>query len=386
MEFYPDANRIESVARIRHAAREFAEHELRPAVMTRDESQEFPFAIVRKLGELHFMGALAPRTFEGAGLSVLEFTAIIEELSRVDPSVGLTVSAHNALGVGHILAFGSDEQKRRYLPDLCTGRAMGAWCLTEPEAGSDSSGMQTQAERDGDCWVLNGTKAFITHGSVASTYTVMAVTGRENGKNRVSAFIVERGMEGLRPGAPLNKLGMRSSDTAMLTFENVRVPSANLIGSEGEGLRQALSLLDTGRIGIAALGVGLAQGALDASVAYVKKRKQFGRALAEFQAIQWKIAELHTEIEAARLLTQKAALMKFRGERFSSEASQAKYFAAAAAERAANEAVQMLGGNGFIKDYPVEKLYRDAKLLSIGEGTTEVQKMIIAKHVIGSYA
>ncbi|HLP14802.1 MAG TPA: acyl-CoA dehydrogenase family protein [Bacteroidota bacterium] len=382
MNFYPDTDRRESVARIRHAAREFAEQELRPVVMDYDETQTFPFEIVHKLGELGFMGALAPPTYGGRGLSALEFIAIVEELSRVDPSVGLIVSAHNALGVGHLLAFGTDEQKRRFLPKLCTGQALGAWCLTEPEAGSDSGGMQTRAVNDGDCWILNGSKAFITHGSVASTYTVMAVTGQENGKKRISAFIVERGMEGFTVGKPLNKLGMRSSDTAALSFTDVRVPSAQMIGNEGEGLRQAMAMLDGGRIGIAALGVGLAQGALDASIAYVKRRKQFGKTLSEFQAIQWKLAEMHTRIEAARLLTEKAALLKVKGEPYNSAASQAKYFASETAELAANEAVQMHGGNGFIKDYPVEKFYRDAKLLTIGEGTTEVQKMIIAKHLL----
>jgi alkylation response protein AidB-like acyl-CoA dehydrogenase len=382
MEHDPEFNRSESVARIRHAAREFAEHEIRPGVMHNDESQDFPFSIIHKLGELGFMGALAPVTYGGAGFSVLEFIAIIEELSRVDPSVGLIVSAHNALAVGHILAFGSEEQKRHFLPDLCTGRAMGAWCLTEREAGSDSSGMQTEAVKDGDCWVLNGAKAFITHGSVASTYTVLAVTGQDNGKKRMSAFIVDRGVEGFTIGRPLNKLGMRASDTAPLEFRNVRVPSSQMIGGEGEGMRQAMAMLDGGRIGIAALGVGLAQGALDASIAYVKSRRQFGKALSEFQAIQWKLAEMHTHIEAARLLTQHAALLKLKGQPYSSAASQAKYFAAETAEHAANEAVQMFGGNGFIKDYPVEKFYRDAKLLSIGEGTTEVQKMIIAKHLL----
>lgn len=382
MEFIPDTSGAESIARVGDAAREFAEQELRPVVMKYDETQEFPFPIVEKLGELGFMGALVPLKYGGAGLSMLEFAAIIEELSRVDPSVGLIVSAHNALGVGHILAFGTEEQKQRYLPALCSGQALGAWCLTEPEAGTDSSSMRTQAVKEGDCWVLNGTKAFITHGSVGTTYTVMAVTGRENGKNRVSAFIVEKGMQGFTNGSPLNKLGMRSSDTASLTFDNVRVPASQMIGAEGEGLRQALAMLDGGRIGIAALGVGLAQGALDASVMYVKARKQFGKPLSEFQAIQWKLAEIHTQTEAARLLTQKAAMLKMKGENYNSAASQAKYFASEVAVHAANEAVQMHGGNGFIKDFPVEKFYRDAKLLTIGEGTTEVQKMIIAKHLL----
>jgi alkylation response protein AidB-like acyl-CoA dehydrogenase len=377
-----DSNHLQNVEMVRKAARDFAEYELRPVVMKYDRLQEFPHELIPKLGALGFMGALAPKEYCGAGFSYLEFIAVIEELGKVDPSIGLCVSAHNGLGVGHILTFGTAEQKKKYLPPLCSGKALGAWCLTEPDAGSDSGSMKTSAVRDGDTWVLNGEKTFITHGSVASTYTVLAVTGAKDGRNRISAFIVEKGTPGLTVSKVFEKLGVRASDTAGLRFDDLRIPAANIIGQEGEGMRQAMKLLEGGRLGIAALGVGLAQGALDASLQYVKTRKQFGKPLAEFQSIQWKLAEMATEIEAARLLTQRAAVMKMNGENVNCAVAQAKYFASDVAQRAANEAVQMHGGNGFIKDFPVEKFYRDSKLLSIGEGTTEIQKMIIAKSLL----
>ena len=349
MEFRPTEGQV-AVAK---AAREFAEKEMRPAVMKHDESQEFPFEIVRKLGELGFMGMTWPEELEGAGLGDLEAVAVIEELARVDPSIA-----------------------------LAAGRKLGAWGRTEPGSGSDSGGMRTTARPEGDGWVLNGSKTFITQGSVGGTYVVMAVTGPGEGKKGISAFIVPRGLRGFTIGKKENKLGMRSSDTATLLFDDVALPGENLLGSAGAGFRQALAVLDGGRIGIAALSVGLAQGALDASIAYAKGRHQFGRALAEFQAIQWKIAGMATEINAARLMTHRAAWLKSRGEPFSLAASQAKYFASEAAVRAANEAVQIHGGYGFIKEYPVEKFYRDVKLMTIGEGTSEVQKMIIARHVL----
>jgi alkylation response protein AidB-like acyl-CoA dehydrogenase len=377
-----EMNSAARIATVRNTAREFAETVLRPVVMKYDQAQEFPLELIPKLGALGFMGALAPKEYGGSAFSYLEFIAIIEELGKVDPSVGLSVSAHNGLGVGHILTFATTEQKKKYLPGLCTGKGLGAWCLTEPESGSDSGGMTTTAVHEGECWVINGEKAFITHGSVASVYTVLAVTGVEQGKKRISAFIVERGTPGLRVSKMYDKLGVRASDTAALKFENLRIPEANIIGAEGEGLRQAMKLLEGGRLGVAALGVGLAQGALDASVHYVKTRKQFGKTLSEFQSIQWKLAEISTDIEAARLLTQRAAQMKMNGENINCAVAQAKYFAAETAQRAANEAVQMFGGNGFIKDFPVEKFYRDAKLLSIGEGTSEIQKIIIARSLL----
>jgi alkylation response protein AidB-like acyl-CoA dehydrogenase len=373
----------ESMLMIQQLARDFAEKELRPVVMKYDESQEFPLAVAAKLGELGFLGAIFPEEYGGAGLSALDFTILVEEISKVDPSIGLSVSAHNGLCTNHIFMFGSDAQKKKYLPDLCSGKKLGAWGLTEPSSGSDAGGMRTTATHVGNDWLLNGSKTFITHGSVGSTFVVMAVTNKENRKNGTSAFILEKGMPGFSIGKKENKLGMRASDTASLIFDNVRVPAENLIGNEGEGFKQALVILDGGRIGIAALSVGLAQGALDASVKYAKERQQFGKPLAEFQAIQFKLADMAMEIEAARLLTRKAAFLKMQGEPYTLEASQAKYFASEVATRAANEAVQIHGGYGFIKDFPVEKLYRDVKLLTIGEGTSEVQKMVIARNILG---
>jgi alkylation response protein AidB-like acyl-CoA dehydrogenase len=373
----------ESMLMIQQLARDFAEKELRPVVMKYDESQEFPLAVAAKLGELGFLGAIFPEEYGGAGLSALDFTVLVEEISKVDPSIGLSVSAHNGLCTNHIFMFGSDAQKKKYLPDLCSGKKLGAWGLTEPSSGSDAGGMRTTATHVGNDWLLNGSKTFITHGSVGSTFVVMAVTNKENRKNGTSAFILEKGMPGFSIGKKENKLGMRASDTASLIFDNVRVPAENLIGNEGEGFKQALVILDGGRIGIAALSVGLAQGALDASVKYAKERQQFGKPLAEFQAIQFKLADMAMEIEAARLLTRKAAFLKMQGEPYTLEASQAKYFASEVATRAANEAVQIHGGYGFIKDFPVEKLYRDVKLLTIGEGTSEVQKMVIARNILG---
>ena len=378
MEFAPTEGQV-AVAK---AAREFAETEMRPVVMKYDESQEFPLAIVRKLGELGFMGMTWPEELGGAALSDLEAVAVIEELARVDPSVALTVASHNSLCTGHIMLFGNDGQKKKYVPDLASGKNLGAWGLTEPGSGSDSGGMRTTARRERNGWVLNGSKTFITQGSVAAIYVVMAVTDPGEGKKGISAFIVPGGLKGFTIGKKENKLGMRSSDTATLLFDDVSLPGENLLGSAGDGFRQALTVLDGGRIGIAALSVGIAQGALDASIAYAKGRHQFGRALSEFQAIQWKIADMATEINAARLMTHRAAWLKSRGEPFSLAASQAKYFASEAAVRAANEAVQIHGGYGFIKEYPVEKLYRDVKLMTIGEGTSEVQKMIIARHLL----
>jgi len=378
MDFTPS----ESQSAVAKAARDFAEKEMRPVVMEHDESQEFPREVVRKLGELGFMGMTWPEALGGAGLGDLEAVAVIEEIARVDPSVALTVASHNSLCTGHIMLFGSEEQKKKFVPGLASGNVLGAWGLTEPGSGSDSGGMRTTARRDGDFWILNGSKTFITQGSVAGTYVIMAVTDSAKGKKGISAFIVPAGLPGFTIGKKENKLGMRSSDTATLLFDGVRIPDGNLIGKPGDGFPQALVVLDGGRIGIAALSVGIARGALEASIAYARERHQFGRAIAEFQAIQWKIADMATEISAARILTQRAAWLKSRGEPFSLAASKAKYFASEAAVRAAGEAVQIHGGYGFIKEFPVEKLYRDVKLMTIGEGTSEVQKMIIARHLL----
>jgi len=377
-----DVRPTESMLMVQQLAREFAEKELRPRVMKYDESQEFPFETASKLGELGFLGATFPGEFSGAGLSPLEFTVLVEEISRVDPSIGLSVCAHNGLCVSHIYLFGSESQKKKYLPDLCTGKKLGGWGLTESSSGSDAGGMKTTAVKDGNEWVINGSKTFITHGSVGQTFVVLAVT-EPSKPHGISAFILEKGMSGFSAGKKENKLGMRASDTASLIFDNVRVSAESLIGIEGEGFKQALQVLDGGRIGIAALSVGLAQGALDASVAYAKERHQFGKSISEFQAIQFKLADMALEVDAARLLTRKAAFLKMQGEDFTLAAAQAKYFASEVASRAANEAVQIHGGYGFIKDFPVEKFYRDVKLLTIGEGTSEVQKMVIARRLLG---
>ena len=371
----------EQMLMIRQTAREFAEKEMRHLVMKYDESQEFPFEIAAKLGQLGFLGATFPEEFGGAGLSPLDFTVLVEEISRVDPSVGLSVCAHNGLCTSHIFLFGSGSQKKRYLPDLCSGKKLGGWGLTESSSGSDAGGMKTTAVKEGNGWVINGSKTFITHGSVGQTFVILAVTDKTK-SHGISAFIVEKGMAGFSVGKKENKLGMRASDTASLSFDGLHIPAENLIGKEGEGFKQALQVLDGGRIGIAALSVGLAQGALDASVQYAKERRQFGKALSEFQGIQFKLADMAMEIQAARLLTRRAAFLKNEGKNFTSAAARAKYFASEVATRAANEAVQIHGGYGFIKDFPVEKFYRDVKLLTIGEGTSEVQKMVIARGLI----
>jgi alkylation response protein AidB-like acyl-CoA dehydrogenase len=372
----------ESQRAVQDVVRNFAERELRPVVMYYDESQEFPLPVVQELGRLGFLGITWPEDLGGAGLTELEAIVIIEELAKVDPSVALTVASHNSLCTGHIMLHGNERQKRNYVPALASGEKLGAWGLTEPGSGSDSGGMRTVARKDGDHWLLDGSKTFITQGSVGSTYVIMAMTDPSLGKKGISAFILEKGMKGFTVGKKENKLGMRSSDTATLNFDHVQVPGENLIGEVGDGFRQAMQVLDGGRIGIAALSVGIAQGALDASLKYAKERRQFGKTIAEFQAIQWKIADMATEIAAARVLTQKAAWLKAKGEPYALAASYAKYFASEMAVRATNEAVQIHGGYGFIKEYPVEKLYRDVKLMTIGEGTSEVQKMVIGRALL----
>ncbi len=372
----------ESQRAVQEVVRAFAENELRPVVMRYDESQEFPFPIVQRLSELGFMGMTFPESLGGAGLSDLEAVVIIEELARVDPSVALTVASHNSLCAGHIMLYGSEAQREAFIPDLASGRKLGAWGLTEPGSGSDSGGMRTAARRDGPDWVISGSKTFITQGSVGSTYVILAKTDPGTEKKGITAFILEKGMKGFTVGKKENKLGMRCSDTATLLLDEVRVPGSNLIGNPGDGFPQAMKVLEGGRIGIAALSVGIAQGALDASLKYARERKQFGAPLAEFQAIQWKLADMATDIAAARALTFRAAWLNSSGQPFGTEAAHAKYFASEAAVRATNEAVQIHGGYGFIKDYPVEKLYRDVKLMTIGEGTSEVQKMIISRSLL----
>lgn len=377
-----DLQPTDEMKMLRQAARDFAENEIRPHVMKLDEAQEFPHAIVKKMAELGFLGAVIPQDLGGSGLTALEFVVIMEEIARIDPSVALTLAAHSGLCLEHIARFANDKQARTYIPDLATGKKIGSWCLTEPEAGSDAAGMKTVATRSGDHYVINGSKTFITNGSYAGTFVVMAKTDTSKGNSGISAFIVDRAMGGISVGKKENKLGMRASDTVQLIFDAVKVPKENLLGNEGEGFKQALQVLDSGRIGIAALSVGLAQGALDASVKYAKERKTFGKPLAEHQGIQFKLADMAVGIEAARLLTYRAAQAKVNGKPINLVAAQAKYFASEVATRAANEAVQIHGGYGFIKDFPVEKYYRDVKLLTIGEGTSEVQKMVIAKNLL----
>ncbi len=372
----------ENMLLVQQTAREFAEKELRPVVMKYDETQEFPFPIMKKLAELGFLGATFPEEYNGAGLSPLEFTVMIEEIAKVDPSVALSLCAHNGLSASHIFMFANESQKKKYLPDLCSGKKIGGWGLTEAFSGSDAGGMRTTAVKNGKTWTLNGNKNFITHGSVGDIFIILAVTDKSKNKNGISAFIVEKSMKGFSVGKKENKLGMRASDTSSLIFDNIQVPEENLIGKEGEGFKQALQVLDSGRIGIAALSVGIAQGSLDASVKYAKERQQFGKTLAEFQGIQFKLADMAMEIEAARLLTRKAAFLKQEGKDINLAAAQAKYFASEIASKAANEAVQIHGGYGFIKEFPVEKFYRDVKLMTIGEGTSEVQKMVIARKVL----
>jgi alkylation response protein AidB-like acyl-CoA dehydrogenase len=367
---------------IRDLARDFAEREIRPVVMQYDESQEFPAEIFRAMAELGFLGIMVSPEYGGVGLGATEASIIIEEISRVDPSIGLGVAAHNGLCSGHINRFASDELKAAYLPRLASGETMGAWGLTEPGSGSDASGMQTVARRDGSDWIINGSKNFITHGTVGDIAVIMAVTDREKRANGVTAFVVDKSMPGFSASKKENKLGMRCSDTSSLVLEDVRVPAANMIGGEGEGFRQALMILDGGRISIAALSVGLAQGALEAALKYSQERKQFGKNIADFQGIQFKLADMATEVLAARLMTYRSAFLRDSGREYAVEASMAKYFASEVAVRCANEGVQIHGGYGYIKEYPAEKYYRDAKLLTIGEGTSEIQKIVISRSLL----
>jgi len=367
---------------IRDTVREFAEKNIRPFVMEYDESQKFPMEIMKQLGDLGFLGILVPEEYGGAGLGYVEYAIIVEEISKVDPSIGLSVAAHNGLCTNHINLFGNEEQKSKYLPDLASGKKIGAWGLTESSSGSDAAGLKSIAVKDGNFWILNGSKQFTTHGTVGETYVVMAITNKEASKKGISAFILEKGFEGLIIGKKENKLGMRASDTTQLAFENCKVPAENLLGEEGMGFINAMKVLEGGRISIAANSIGLAEGALNAALNYSKERKQFSKFLSEFQAIQFKLAEISTNIEAAKTLTYRAAWMKDNNIPNTKEAAAAKLFASEMAEKAASDAVQILGGYGFIKDYPVEKFYRDVKLLTIGEGTSEIQRIVIARDLL----
>jgi alkylation response protein AidB-like acyl-CoA dehydrogenase len=369
---------------LRRSVREFAEGEIGPHVREWDEASHFPKEIMPKLGEMGLLGIIFPEQYGGAGLGYTEYVIAIEELARVDGSVGLIVAAHNSLCGNHIFKFGNEAQKKKYLAPLAQGKKIGAWSLTEPEAGSDAGGTRTTAVRDGRHWVLNGAKTFTTNGQYADVCVAMAVTDKAKKSHGISAFILEKGMAGFRPGKKENKLGMRASDTSEVIFSDCRVPQENLLGPEGDGFIGSLKILDGGRISIAALALGMAQGALEAATRYAKQRKQFGQAISEFQAIQFKLADMATEVEAARLLVYQAAwLADQENRRFTREASMAKLFASEVAVRVANECVQIHGGYGFIKDYPAEKYYRDVKLCTIGEGTSEIQKLVIARQLLG---
>jgi alkylation response protein AidB-like acyl-CoA dehydrogenase len=369
---------------LRKAVREFAEAEIKPHVLEWDESQHFPADVFRKLGSLGVLGAVFPESLGGAGYNYVDYSIIIEELARVDPSIALSTAAHISLCTNHIYTAGNDEQKQKYIPKLASGEWIGCWALTEPESGSDAGGTRTAAVLEGDTWVMNGSKTFTTNAHVAQVCVVMAMTDRAQAAHGISAFIVEEGTPGVRAGKKENKLGMRCSPTGEMIFTDCRLAKSQLCGKQGEGFVDSLRILDGGRISIAALAIGTAQGAYEAALAYSKHRKQFGRFISEFQAIQHKLADMATDIEAARLLTQRAAWMKDSGMNVNKESAMAKLFSSEVAVRVTNEAVQIHGGYGFIKDYPVEKFFRDAKLCTIGEGTSEIQRLVIARQLLKS--
>lgn len=378
MNFQADEN----IEMIRTMVRDFAASEIQPHVMDWDERQYFPREMFREMGKLGLLGVLVPEEYGGAGLGYFEYSAAIEELSAVCGGVGLSMAAHNSLCTGHILAFGNDEQKSRFLPKLATGEWMGAWGLTEAGTGSDAMRMQCTATRDGDDWIINGTKNWITHGISAEVAVVLIRTGDLLDSHGISAFIIERERAGFRGGKKENKLGVRCSETAELVFEDCRVPHANMLGAEGEGFVQAMKILDGGRISIASFALGMARGAFEAALKYAKEREQFGQPIAKFQAIGFKLADMATEIEASRLLIEKSCHLKATGQPVTKVSAMAKYYASEAAVRIATDAVQIFGGYGYTKDFPVEKFYRDSKLATIGEGTSEIQKLVISRDLI----
>jgi len=367
---------------MRRTLRDFAEKEILPHAAEWDEKKIFPREAITALGELGFLGVIFPSRYGGAGLSYVDYALVIEELARADASVAITLSAHISLCSNHIYEQGTEEQKEEFLTPLASGKWIGAWSLTEPEAGSDAGGTRTTAVLDGDEWVLNGSKTFTTNGSVADVAIAIAVTDKSKGSHGISAFIVPRGTPGFRNGKKEDKLGHRASDTSEMVFDNCRVPKRLLLGDEGEGFVSALKILDGGRIGIAALGLGIAQASYECARQYSQQRKQFGKSISSFQAIQWKLADMATEIDAARLLMYRAAWLKDRGKPHTKEAAMAKLYASEVAVRAANESVQILGGYGYTKDYPAERYYRDAKLTTIGEGTSEIQRLVIARQLL----
>jgi alkylation response protein AidB-like acyl-CoA dehydrogenase len=367
---------------LRDMVREFAKNEIAPHSREWDQNATFPSALIGKLAELGMMGMIFPEKYGGAGFGYIEYATAIQELARVDGAVALTVAAHTSLCTNHIFKCGTEEQRKKYVPALASGKKLGCWSLTEPEAGSDAAGTRTRAERREDRWILNGAKTFTTNGSHADVCVAMAVTKPALGHHGISAFIIEKGTPGFRAGKTEHKMGMCASNTAEVIFEDCRIPGENLLGEEGQGFVDSLRVLDGGRISIAALAVGIAQGAFDAALRYSRQRRQFGKPIAEFQGIQWKLADMATEIEAACLLTMQACRLKNQGRPVTKEASMAKLFAGETAVRVVGEALQIHGGYGFLKDYPIEKFYRDVKLCTIGEGTSEIQRLIIARHLL----
>ena len=378
MDFRPTEEQV----LLRRSVREFAETEIRPHVREWDQDSHFPIELVPKLAALGLLGIQVPEQYGGAAMSAIDYCICIEELARVDPAVALSAAAHNGLCSSHISLFGTEAQKQQYLVPLARGEKIGAWGLTESTSGSDAAGMRTTATRAGACWVLNGSKTFTTHGRVGDVVVVMAVTDRAAGPKGISAFIVEKGTVGLTPGKKEDKLGMRASDTSEMIFENCRIPAEQLLGDEGLGFVNTMLVLDAGRIGIAALAVGLAQGAYEAALNYARERKAFGKSISSFQAIQWKLADAATKIEAARLLTYQAAYLKERGRTTTLESAMAKLYASEIAVKVADDCVQIHGGYGFVKDYPAEKYFRDVKLTTIGEGTSEIQRLVIARQLL----
>lgn len=375
----------ESLQMIAQMAKDFAEREIRPNVMDWDESQHFPKDLFHRLGELGMMGVLVPEAYGGAGLGYFEYIKVIEEIAKVCGSIGLSVAAHNSLCTGHIMAFGNDAQKQKYLPKLASGQWIGAWGLTEANTGSDAMRMQCVAKKEGNEWVINGTKNWITHGISGDVAVVLARTGELLDSHGITAFIIERGTPGFKGGKKENKLGMRASETAELIFEDCRIPEENVLGNVGDGFIQAMKILDGGRISIGALSLGIAKGALEAAVRYSKERHQFGKPISSFQAIAFKLADMATEIEAAELLLMEAADLKNRGEKVTKVSAMAKYYASEVSVRVATEAVQIFGGYGYTKDFPVEKFYRDCKLCTIGEGTSEIQKLVISREILNTW-
>ncbi len=377
-----DFRNSELTEQVAHTARDFAQQYIKPHLMEWDESQEFPLHIFKELGKLGIMGVLVPQEYGGTGLGYPEYSAIIQEIAKVCGSIGLSVAAHNSLCTGHILSFANEEQKKEYLPKLATAEYLGAWGLTEPSTGSDAGNMKCTAQKEGDEWIINGTKNWITHGKSGDVAVLICRTGEPHTRDNSTSFIIPRGTPGFSGGKKENKLGMRASETAEMIFDNCRIPDSTRMGEVGDGFKQAMAVLDGGRISIAALGLGIAKGAYEASLKYAKERHQFGKPIAEFQGISFKLADMATEIMAAELLISNACDLKMRGENITKESAMAKYYSSEVAVKVSTDAVQIFGGYGYTKDYPVEKFYRDSKLCTIGEGTSEIQKLVIAREIL----